>query len=70
MRLLSVNGRTLKTMTLIAAMLARVTVHATTAVDREMRTTTDTLDRLRPAVVTRRLRARFQPRPISLVCLD
>lgn len=70
MRLLSVNGRMLKTMTLIAAMLARVTVHAATAVDREMRTTTDTLDRLRPAVVTRRLRARLQPRPISLVCLD
>lgn len=70
MRLLSVNGRMLKTMTLIAAMLARVTVHATTAVDQEMRTTTDTLDRLRPAVVTRRLRARLQPRPISLVCLD
>ena len=70
MRPLSVNGRMRKTTTLIAAMLARVTVHATTAVDREMRTTTDTLDRLRPAVVTRRLRARLQPRPISLVCLD
>jgi len=70
MRLLSVNGRMRKTTTLIAAMLARVTVHATTAVDRKMRTTTDTLDHLRPAVVIHRLRARLQPRPISLVCLD